>query len=175
MDDPWPDNFWANDGQIGGGNVISQGVHGTDLLRFLAGAEPEFVFAAGGNYHQKAGVIDNLSATFTFENGASGNLVVGDTGQPPLLGKFCVQLFGPEGSIIIMERLTRLQFHARANSSTMLFTGVENGFMAENRALVQAVHGQIPVATSTWDGYMAQAMIDAAIRSLQSKSAESVS
>ena len=40
MDNRWPDDMWANDPIRGGGNVLSQGCHGCDILRFVAGAEP---------------------------------------------------------------------------------------------------------------------------------------
>lgn len=174
MDDPWPEHFWANDPVIGGGNVVSQGVHGSDLLRYLAGGEPSQVFASGANYHQPTGVIDNLAATFSFANGVSGSLIVGDTGQPPALGKFCVQMFGAEGSLLLTERLTWLAFHPKSEAENLEFHGEEDGFMQENRAFVQSIIENAPVPASTWDGYMAQAMIDAAIRSLRSKKAEPV-
>ena len=106
MDDPWPQDFWANDPQLGGGNVISQGVHGADLLRFLAGAEPVSVFSVGGNYHQPTGVVDNLSAVIRFDNGLAGTLVIGDCGQPPQIGKFMIQIFGKHGVALLSDRLT---------------------------------------------------------------------
>ena len=56
----------------GGGNVLSQGVHSCDILRFMAGADPVAVYAAGGNYYTGTGVIDNLAATFRFANGVRG-------------------------------------------------------------------------------------------------------
>jgi len=174
LDDPWPEKFWANDPVLGGGNVISQGVHGSDLLRFLAGSEPEQAYASGGNYHQKTGVIDNLAAIFLFENGITGNLVVGDTAQLPLLGKFCVQIWGAEGSLILTDRLTHLEFHYRNSTIMQKYDGVEDGFMEENRAFIKAINDKSPVEASTLDGYIAQAMIDAAIRSLKSKRVEKI-
>jgi myo-inositol 2-dehydrogenase / D-chiro-inositol 1-dehydrogenase len=174
MDDPWPPDFWANDHQQGGGNVISQGIHGADLLRFFAGADPELVFAVGANYHQPTGVVDNLSATFRFQNGVAGNLVVGDCGQPPLLSKFMAQLHGPEGSVLLTDRLTHLQFKPRSSSEIITYRGEENGILEENRALLKALRGEAPVAAALWDGYLAQAMIEAGIRSAQSQRAEAV-
>jgi predicted dehydrogenase len=172
MDDPWPENFWANDPIMGGGNVISQGVHGSDLLRFMVGSEPKQVFASGANYHQKTGVIDNLAATYTFENGVAGNLIIGDTGQQPLLSKFCMQIFGAEGSLILTERLTRAEFHPTNSNDIIEFQGAEDGFMEENRAFVKSIIKGAPLQASTHDGYTAQAMIAAAIRSLKTRNAE---
>lgn len=174
LDNPWLSDFWANDPVLGGGNVISQGVHGSDLLRFLANSDPVQVFASGANYHQTTGVIDNLAATFSFKNGVAGSLVVGDTGQPPLLGKFCVQIFGSEGTLILTERLTHLEFHSRNSNEIFTFIGCEDGFLEENRAFVKAIKESHLIYSTTWDGFVAQAMIDSAIRTLSSKQAEQV-
>jgi predicted dehydrogenase len=174
MDDPWPPAFWANDPQQGGGNVISQGIHGADLLRCFAGADPERVFAVGANYHQPTGVVDNLSATFRFENGVAGSLVVGDCGQPPLLSKFMAQLHGPEGSVLLTDRMTHVQFKPCGSSEIFTYCGEENGILEENRALLKALCGEVPVTATLWDGYVAQAMIEAGIRSAHSQRAEAV-
>jgi predicted dehydrogenase len=174
MDDPWPADFWANDPVIGGGNVISQGIHGSDLLRFLAAADPVSVFAVAANYHQPTGVVDNLSATFRFSNGLAGALVVGDCGRPPVLGKFMVQLFGHEGTAILFDRLTKLEFHEHKSGEILRFAGEEDGFLEENRTLLKILnHEQAPVS-SVWDGYVAQAMIDRALCSAVSGTTLSV-
>lgn len=174
MDDPWPPDFWANDPQVGGGNVISQGVHGADLLRFLAGAEPDTVFAMGGNYHQPTGVVDNLSATFRFRNGCAGTLVVGDCGQPPGLSKFMVQIFGALGTSVLSNRLSQMQFHERETATVQLFSGPEDGFSVENRTLIQILNGEIAPISTVWDGFVAQAMIEAAIQSAKTGTVVSV-
>lgn len=174
MDDPWPSEFWANDPQQGGGNVISQGIHGADLLRFFAGADPECVFAVGANYHQPTGVVDNLSATFRFANGVAGSLVVGDCGQPPQVSKFMAQLHGREGSVLLTDRMTQVQFKPRGSKEILTYRGEENGILEENRALLKALRGAAPVAATLWDGYVAQAMIECGIRSAQSRQAEAV-
>lgn len=174
MDDPWPPDFWANDPQQGGGNVISQGIHGADLLRFFAGADPECVFAVGANYHQPTGVMDNLSATFRFENGVAGSLTVGDCGQPPQLSKFMAQLHGPEGSVLLTDRMTHVQFKPRSGAEILTYRGEENGILEENRALLQALQGKALAMATLWDGYVAHAMIEAGIRSAHSQSAKVV-
>jgi predicted dehydrogenase len=173
-DDPWPADFWANDPLLGGGHVISQGVHGTDLLRFLAGSDPVSVFAIGANYHQPTKVIDNLNAVFRFANDTAGTLLATDFGQPPGIGKFMVQLFGAEGSAVLSDRLTRLAFHDRHSGQHLHFEGAEDGFLEENRAFVQLLQGKDATVSSVRDGCIAQAMIDAAILSTQSGIAQPV-
>ncbi|HPI72779.1 MAG TPA: Gfo/Idh/MocA family oxidoreductase [bacterium] len=174
MDDPWPPDFWANDIAKGGGNVISQGIHGADLLRFLSGSEPRSVFAVGKNYHQPTGVIDHLSAVYRFANDAAGTLIVGDSGQPPGLGKFLVQLFGREGVVVLSDRLTRLAFHPVGREEVQYRQGEEDGFINENRAFIQLVRGYAAPDSSLYEGFLSQLMIDAALASAQSRQVESL-
>jgi predicted dehydrogenase len=165
LDDPWLPDFWANQPDKGGGNVISQGVHGTDLLRYLIGSEPELVFGVANNYHQPTGVIDNLAATFRFKNGAAGNLMVGDCGTALLVSKFIVQLSGREGTITLVDRLTELYFKRIHEKEIIQFHGEEDGIFQENKIFVDAILGNESNYPTIWDGFVAQAMIDAAIRS----------
>ncbi|MBN2090253.1 Gfo/Idh/MocA family oxidoreductase [candidate division KSB1 bacterium] len=167
MDDPWPVDFWANQKDKGGGNVISQGVHGTDLLRFLIGAEPESVFGVAKNFHQPTGVIDNLSATFRFENGVAGSLIVGDCGTAPKVSKFLVQIFGKQGTLTLTDRLTSLYFKPVQENEVLEFHGTEDGIFNENKIFVDLLTGNMHLYPTIYDGFMAQAMIDAAIQSSQ--------
>jgi len=171
IDDPWSPDFWANQPEKGGGNVISQGVHGTDLLRYLIGSEPELVFGVANNYHQPTGVIDNLAATFRFKNGAAGNLMAGDCGTAPLVSKFMVQLSGKQGTITLVDRLTDLYFKLIHEKQIMRFHGEEDGIFKENRIFIDAILGKECDYPSIRDGLLAQAMIDAAIKSSQQKKA----
>jgi myo-inositol 2-dehydrogenase/D-chiro-inositol 1-dehydrogenase len=165
LDDPWSPDFWANQPNKGGGNVISQGVHGTDLLRYLIGTEPELVFGVANNYHQPTGVIDNLAATFRFQNGAAGNLMVGDCGTAPLVSKFMAQLCGRQGTITLVDRLTHLYFKPINEKQTIQFSGEEDGVFQENTIFIDAILGNDRDYPKMWDGFVAQAMIDTAIQS----------
>ncbi len=95
MDNRWPGDFWANDPVKGGGNVLSQGCHSCDLLRYIARSDPVEVYAAGGNYYQPTGVVDNLCATFRFANGVVASWVQGDCRVPSLVSKFFLQGLRP--------------------------------------------------------------------------------
>lgn len=165
IDDPWSPDFWANQPDKGGGNVISQGIHGTDLLQYLIGSEPEQVFGVANNYHQPTGVIDNLSATFRFKNGSAGNLVVGDCGTAPAVSKFMVQLSGRQGTITLIDRLTDLYFKPIHEKQIIQFRGEEDGVFEENKIFIDAILGNEIDFPNIWDGFVAQAMIDAGIRS----------
>ncbi|WP_135555941.1 Gfo/Idh/MocA family protein [Paenibacillus cymbidii] len=173
MDNRWPDNMWANDPVKGGGNVISQGCHSTDIMRYVAGSEPVEVYAAGGNYYQPTGVVDNLVAVYRFANGAAGNLVQGDCRCPEQTSKFFMQLFAKDKSITICDRLTTLTYQ-EDGEPTVVYKGSESGFLEENRAFLQCIREDTPPLINHVDGLYATLMILQAIASLQSGKPEPI-
>jgi predicted dehydrogenase len=172
MDDPWPADGWVNDPVAGGGNVLSQGCHSCDLLRFVTRRDPVQVYAAGGNYYQPTGVIDNLAATFRFEDGIAASWIQGDAGRPPQLGKFFLQMYSEGRSVTLSDRLTKLTYQ-RAGGEEEVLHGSESGLHQENLAFVQAMReGVSPIGVE--DGLYATLMPLQAIRSLSSGRPEPV-
>jgi predicted dehydrogenase len=173
MDNRWADDFWASDPIKGGGNVLSQGCHACDILRFVAGSDPLEVYAAGGNYYTTTGVIDNLCATFRFANGTAGSWVQGDANCPPLTSKFFLQLFAENESVTLNDRLCTLTYN-KAGQPPQQFKGIESGFVEENRAFIQALQEDSPVPITARDGLMATLMVLQAFASLQSGKPEPI-
>ena len=91
-----------------------------------------------------------------------------------MLSKFSVQLHGAPGSVLVSDRLTHLHFKPRASNDIVEYTAPENGFLEENKALVNAIVGGSSITSTVWDGYIAQAMIESAIRSTKSGQVEKV-
>jgi predicted dehydrogenase len=82
----WPETIWAQDPIKGGGQILSQGCHIVDLMFYLAGAEPESVYAVGGVYHHsRPDVIDTINASIRFRNGSVGAFLGGDGGTGRLM------------------------------------------------------------------------------------------
>lgn len=167
MDNRWPDAMWANDPVRGGGNVLSQGCHACDILRFVAGRDPIEVYALGGNYYQKTGVVDNVAAVFRFEDGVVGNWVQGDASCPPVPSKFFMQLFAEGASVTLSDRLCTLTY-AEQGKPTQVFRGRETGFVEENRAFVQSIVEGTPPPIDHRDGLFATLMVLQAFASLRS-------
>lgn len=167
MDNRWADDSWASDPIKGGGNVLSQGCHSCDILRFVARSEPIEVYAAGANYYTKTGVIDNLCATFRFENGVAGSWVQGDANCPPLVSKFFMQIFAENKSITLNDRLTTLTYK-EADKPAQVFKGSETGFLEENRAFINCLVNDTPPTIDHVDGLMATLMVLQAFNSLKS-------
>lgn len=158
MDNRWPDDMWANDPVKGGGNVLSQGVHSCDILRYIAGSDPVSVYAVGGSYYQKSGVIDNMAAVYRFANGAVANLVQGDSNCPSLVSKFFLQAYAENRSVTLYDRFCKLIYQELGNEP-IHYTGKETGFLEENRAFVDALNTGRPAPVDHRDGLLATLMI----------------
>lgn len=166
MDNRWGDDVWANDPVKGGGNVLSQGVHSTDILRFVAGSDPVEVYAVGANYYQKSGVIDNMAAVYRFANGVTGNLVQGDCKNPALVSKFYLQIFAEDRAVTLSDRLCTLTYQA-AGQDPVVYRGSESGFLAENEAFLDALRHDRPAPIDHRDGLMATLMILQAFHAIE--------
>ncbi len=167
MDNRWSDEIWANDPVAGGGNIISQGCHSCDILRFVANADPLEVFAVGGNYYTNTGVADNLCATFRFEGGVAGNLVQGDASCPPMTSKFFLQAFAEGISVTLSDRFCTLTIAENGHEARVI-TGSETGLLEENRAFVRAIIEDRPAPIDHVDGLLATLMPLQAIASARS-------
>ena len=157
MDNRWPADSWANDQVAGGGNVISQGVHSTDVIRYVAGSDPVCVSAEGGNYYQETGVIDNMVAVYRFEDGTIGNLVQGDANCPTYTSKFFLQAFDENRSVTLTDRFCKLVYEE--NGETKVYRGEETGPFEENRAFRDAIKNGDSAPVDHVDGFFATAMI----------------
>jgi len=173
MDNRWGSTIWGNDPVKGGGNVLSQGCHSADILRFVSGGEPVEVYAAGSNYYQPTGVIDNMVAVFRFDNGAAGSLVQGDSGCPPHTSKFFMQLFAENKSITITDRLTTM-IYTETGKEPQVFKGTESGFLEENKAFLRCLQEDTPAPIDHVDGLYATLMVLQAFESLRSGKPEPI-
>jgi predicted dehydrogenase len=174
MDERWPAEFWGNDPLKGGGNVLSQGCHSVDLLYYLVGAEPERVYAEGGNFHHPSNPItDTLVATIHFTNGAVGSLVQGDAGRLPVLSKFSFQSMDGIRTAHLYNRLmTAILWDG--NQSHRYDADHEEGMMEENRAFMKTLQERTPPPVGVRDGVRATLVLLRAIESLTTHKPEPI-
>jgi len=168
MDSRWPDDIWAQDPVRGGGNVLSQGCHTTDIMRYLAGSEPTRVWAAGGAItHPGHPCVDQCVASIEFENGHVASWIQGDAGSPPYVSKFFFELFGDGGlSVQLYDRLKCATFWDGEKSWTER-RDEEEGFQLENEEFVRALtEGRQPELTAR-DGIQATRIVLAAIEAIR--------
>jgi predicted dehydrogenase len=168
MDDRWPADAWTNDPVAGGGNVLSQGCHSTDLLRYVTGRDPVEVYACGGNYYQPTGVVDNLTAVFRFADGVAASWVQGDANRPPVTSKFFLQLFAADRSVTLTDRLTTLTYTETGRPPQVYRGTEENAFAAENRDFLRSLQAGEPPPVDHRDGVLATQMVLQAVASARS-------
>jgi predicted dehydrogenase len=161
----WPDDSWANDPLKGGGNVLSQGCHGVDLLCHLAASKPMRIYGEARNAnHASLDIIDTITATIAFESGAVASLTVGDVGITPLTDKLSFQALDGERTIHLYERLKKLTYFDGENTHTFS-VATEDGFANENEEFLNALKEQRQPKTTHRDGYNATAILLAAFES----------
>lgn len=173
MDVRWGDQLWVNDPVRGGGNVLAQGCHATDLIRFLAGRDPIEVYAAGGNFYQRTGVVDNLSAVFRFDGDVAGNWIQGDCDTPQVTSKFFLQLFAEGRAVTLTDRLTTLVY-TEGGEEKLRLRGTESGFHEESRDLLRALREEAPSPVDVTDGLYATVMALQAMASTRSHRPEPI-
>lgn len=166
LDGRWPEQGWVSDPLIGGGNITSQGCHGTDLIRHLVGRDPEQVYAVGGRFYSER-VPTNLSAVYRFADDVSASFTVGDADTPPVTSKFFAQVVGDGISATLTDRLTRLTVHRRGEQPEV-HAGPEIDWVVEDSAFVEAIRAGGPAPVDALDGWWATAMTESAIRSAES-------
>lgn len=111
MDARWSDDAWSQKPGTGGGNVISQGCHTSDLLCYLAGSEPEVVYAEGGTFiHPGSSIIDNIVGTIRFKNGVIASIIQGDGGLNNFTSKFFIEVFAGEKGATLYNRCHDVMF-----------------------------------------------------------------
>lgn len=167
MDDKWPADIWANDPTFGGGNVLSQGCHSADIMRFMVGKDPIDVYASGANFYQPNAVVDNIAAIFRFDGHVTGNLIQGDSNCPPFVSKFYMQLFAENKSITISDRLTTLTY-SEEGKETIVYRGKETGILEENKAFIESLRQDAEPPINHMDGLYATLMILQAVKSVKS-------
>lgn len=88
---------WAMDG---GGALMNQGIHGVDLLLYLAGPV-ESVYGRAATLARRIEVEDTVSAVAVFKSGALGVIQAGTAVYPGFPRR--IELCGDKGSVILEE------------------------------------------------------------------------
>lgn len=132
-----PLTHWLHDPQQGGGRIVGEGCHFIDYLTFLVGKPPVRVRTVGlpdsERYRQ-----DNVSMTFSFEDGSIGNVIYlanGDKSFP----KERVEVFC-SGRVAVLEdfRSLELVWNGRSQKFSSHLRQ-DKGHQALWQAFVQAV------------------------------------
>jgi predicted dehydrogenase len=169
LDGRWPDDLWAQDPIKGGGNVLSQGCHTMDLVYYLNGSEPTWIYAEGGTMtHAGTSVIDNIVATIVFRNQSIASVTQGDSGQTPYVSKFSFQTLDGVKSVHLHDRLKTGTFFDGEKATTQS-DSEEYGFLEENRDFIRALRENVPPPIDHHDGLRATLLILNAFEAIRTR------
>ena len=97
---------WALDG---GGALMNQGIHGVDLLQWLAGMPSEVFACSGCLAHERIEVEDAIAVALKFPCGAVGVIEASTACKPGFPMR--IEICGENGSAVLEDdRITRWQF-----------------------------------------------------------------
>ncbi len=157
-----------------GGMIREKGAHFYDLAAWIADAEPVEVFAAGACLIDPAFAdysdVDTAALTLRFDSGA---LATFDFGRRTTFGQDeWIEVFGAEGMLV--SGRTRAGDVALYKGAQVVESGLYHGwldrfaasYVRELDIFVSALLNGTPVHASLADGLRAQAVAEAAIRSL---------
>lgn len=93
----------------GGGALMNQGIHGVDLLQWLAGMPAEVFAFSGCLAHERIEVEDTIAIALKYPNGALGVIEASTACKPGFAMR--IELCGDKGSAVLEDdRIVRWQF-----------------------------------------------------------------
>lgn len=152
----------------GGGALMNQGIHGVDLLLYLAG-NAKVVYAKNRTCYHNIEVEDASVAMLEFENGATGVIEASTCAYPGFERR--IEIVGTEGSVVLVEnRIERLTVGGKtvdaAGQLPVAGTASDPAAMShylhslQLRNFIDAVFGKEKLAISAADGKRAVALIE---------------
>ena len=139
FDETWPEGG-LNRADVGGGNLVSQGVYGTEAAYLLARARPVSVSAAFRNQRHPDHTPVPLCAVYTFAQGAMATVTAAVAGRAPdPVGKFFVSAAGGNGCLTLLDRYRRLSWQDGAGRVGGELAFAEDGFARQSEQFLAAV------------------------------------
>ena len=111
-----PSSHWVNDPIDGGGRVLGECCHFVDLLCYLSGAVPTYVFMVN-----KPGASEEMSASIQLSDGSVGSIVHVAQGST-LLGKERIEIFAG-AKFALIEDFTRVTLGSGDKASSLKTSG----------------------------------------------------
>lgn len=149
---------------LSGGATMDAGTYTINVLRFLAGSEPEVVHAAAKL--ASTGVDRRMDADFRFPNGITGHMTASLLSSTLL--RIGVRVTGTEGQMRVLNFVLphfyhRLTVSTSRGQRTERVAG-EASYTHQLRAFVQSITQGTPVLTSADDAIANMRVIDAVYR-----------
>lgn len=173
MDDRWPDDCWAQQPRVGGGN-LTQGCHMIDLLCFLSGGRPVELSAQSAQVtHTDGDDPDQLVTSIRFDNGAIASWIQGDACSPTRGSKYQLSVFGAGRSVEMHARLKAATFRDGRRVEEMRRRG-EEGLSIRISCFIEDLLAEREPRCGLWDGLIATLLTRRALRAARQGRAETV-
>jgi polar amino acid transport system substrate-binding protein len=133
-----PKEHWAQNAEEGGGRIIGEVCHFIDLMQYLTGAAPVYVFAESISAKSSKMVdADSVFITLRFADGSNGAvayLAEGDKGLP----KERVEIFGA-GRTFVLDDFRRATLYKDGREEQVALKAQDKGQQEQVRAVCASV------------------------------------
>ena len=133
-----PKEHWAQNAEEGGGRIVGEVCHFIDLMQFLTGAPPVYVFAESISAKSSKIVdADSVFVTLRFADGSNGAvayLAEGDKG----LAKERVEIFGA-GRTFVLDDFRRATLYKDGREEQVALKAQDKGQQEQVRAVCASV------------------------------------
>jgi myo-inositol 2-dehydrogenase/D-chiro-inositol 1-dehydrogenase len=159
---------WVGDPQITGGFLYETTIHMFDMMRFLFG-EVAQLDAIGSSHEYPE--VDDFSCLLSFENGF--HVTMCSSADASWLFPFeRVEVFCHHATVTTreMESITYsegLEGHHTTRSMQQLSKEEKWGYAQEDRAFINSIVDQAPVAVTALDGFRSVELVDACYRAVR--------
>jgi polar amino acid transport system substrate-binding protein len=133
-----PKEHWLQDAVEGGGRIVGEVCHFIDLMQYLTGAPPVFVFAeAMSAKSSKIVDADSVFITLRFADGSNGAIAYLSEGDKAL-AKERVEIFGG-GRVFVLDDYRRATLYKDGREEQVTLKTQDKGQQAQVRAVCASV------------------------------------
>jgi polar amino acid transport system substrate-binding protein len=133
-------DHWTQDPEEGGGRIVGEVCHFIDLMQYLTGARPVFVFAESVSAKSSKTVdADSVFITIRFDDGSNGAVAYLSEGDKSL-AKERVEIFGA-GRVFVLDDFRRATFYKDGREEEVTLKAQDKGQQAQVRAVCASVLG----------------------------------
>lgn len=133
-----PKEHWTQNAEEGGGRIVAEVCHFIDLMQFLTGAPPVFLFAeATGAKSSKIVDADSVFITLRFADGSNGAVAYlseGDKG----LAKERLEIFG-SGRVFVLDDFRRATLYKDGREEQVALKAQDKGQQAQVKQVCASV------------------------------------
>ena len=135
-----PKEHWTQNADEGGGRIVGEVCHFVDLMQYLTGAPPVFVFAESVSAKSSKVVdADSVFITLRFADGSNGTIAYLSEGDKSL-AKERVEIFGA-GRVFVLDDYRRATLYKDGREEQVALKAQDKGQQTQVRQVCASVHG----------------------------------